>query len=105
MKRLISGLLLILLSALIAAANHQDCVWTYRCCEFKESDGQTACAKMCEAEINCDRSTIEAPEDLDNAESAPPLSIKFWTCKQGHRFFNGKCRKVLFDAPKPKIYQ
>lgn len=100
--------ILMLLSALtfITCSNDEDCVWNYKCCSFKEVNGEVTCEKMCEPEINCDVKNQSDVDDLNNDVEVfngdipfMPASLKTMRCRQGFTFYNHKCRRV-FGRPK-----
>lgn len=100
--------ILMLLSAVnfIMCNNDENCVWNYKCCSFKEFNGEVTCEKMCEAEINCDvKNQNDADLLSDDVEvfngvvPFAPSSLKTMPCRQGFKYYNHKCRRV-FGRPK-----
>lgn len=85
------------------------CIWTYKCCEFKEVDGAVTCIRLCEPQINCE--TTETPEEDQNQQEVveetfaiAPASLSFsmnanHICREGFRLNSkGKCRKVFGET-------
>lgn len=88
-------LLLLSLTCAVLCSN-DDCVWNYKCCVFKEVQGQVTCEKMCEAEVLCNKAN-KVGDSLDSEELDPnaPLEIKANVCRSGYQFTFGRCRKVF----------
>lgn len=92
--------LLFLILAGVSCTSDENCVWKYKCCEFKETNGEVSCVKMCEPEINCQGSNNEEVEMFDeNAAEGEypgaPLSIRSRGCKRGFQYYDGRCRRVF----------
>lgn len=83
--------------------DNENCVWTYRCCEFKEINNVTKCLKMCEPLINCNQtSTTLNSNEIENFnttspsdEQPQPFFFRRRTCRKGFKYVNGQCRKLL----------
>lgn len=88
---------LVILSVItfVHCSTDESCVWNYRCCAFKETNGEVICAKMCEPEIKC--SIVNESEDIDieNDPDAPSALRGAVACRIGYQFHNGKCRRVF----------
>jgi hypothetical protein len=80
-----------------------DCIWTYKCCEFKEVNGAVKSARMCEAQINCEgNNNNDDAETFDEIKSERKsenflFSKKFPIpmCNRGYKYVNGKCRQTF----------
>ena len=95
-------LLFFVILAGVSCSNDENCVWSYKCCEFKEKNGKVSCVKMCEPEINCqgpeeDSNGNEVEVFEENTEQNSPYSIR-GACTRGFNFYNGRCRRVLGKA-------
>lgn len=101
-----STILIFLAHVILASENN--CVWTYRCCEFKEIDGVVKCERMCEAVIKCETTTKfdneiesfnETSTDDDEQSQAYLYSFRRQMpvpmCRSGYKYVNGQCRRVL----------
>lgn len=108
MKRAILIFFVILSSAL--SAKDVDCVWTYRCCEHQEINGEVQCVTMCEPEIHCpETSAAESTDDdlsaallkkdeLDLDTDSRGSFFGVTICKKGYQMRNGKCQRI-FSQP------
>lgn len=72
----------------------ESCVWNYRCCAFKETNGEVSCVKMCEPEITCSTAKESEDNDIENDPDAPS-ALRAVACRAGFQFYNGRCRRVL----------
>lgn len=73
-------------------------MWSYKCCDLKELNGEKSCARMCEPEIKCqgqDDNDVEVFEE--NTEQNAQISLR-GACRSGFKFYNGRCRRVLGQA-------
>lgn len=85
--------------------NEENCVWSYRCCEFKEINNVIKCEKMCEAVINCETTSTNPNEVETFNETTDEQSQAFLysfrrqmpvpMCRNGFRYVNGQCRRIL----------
>ncbi|KAL7024274.1 hypothetical protein ACKWTF_012968 [Chironomus riparius] len=100
----IKFILIILTTYLTLCLCSTSCIWTYRCCEFKQNGLNIECVRMCEAQINCELTTTTESyegdaENLESGESSvpKPLDLRYLrrNCKAGYRFVSGKCRMVM----------
>lgn len=76
-----------------------DCYWDYKCCSFKEVDGETVCVRMCAPKWKCNGSPELADKNEEFGdhidENAPSnLRLKAYPCRRGFQHLNGRCRKV-----------
>lgn len=111
--------LFLFLSTLNRASCSEDenCLWAYKCCEFKEMNSGMTCSRLCEAEVNCraqleekledtTRGSIEAktegtvatttePTTQEPIQKAKPFQIiNVVTCRVGYKLDSrGRCRK------------
>lgn len=93
----------------LSTCQDKNCKWTYRCCKFKEVNGETTCEEMCEALINCDITTTQSYDSNEietfNQISTDEKSEKFFyafrkrrpvpACENGFKYTNGQCRRIL----------
>jgi hypothetical protein len=84
-------LLLSLISTSLCSTD-ENCVWNYKCCIFKETNGQVVCDKMCEPEITCKEEPSSHEEEID---PYAPLEIKSNVCREGYQHRFGRCRRVM----------
>lgn len=77
----------------VSCSIDENCVWTYKCCEFKETDGEVKCEKMCEPEIQCKVLNNDEMEKLE-VENNAPSSIRVG-CSRGFQYYDDKCRRVF----------
>ena len=102
-------LVLVSVVSLETKIDENGCVWSYKCCEFKEIDGSVTCSKLCEPEINCE--PTEASNDGQNQTEVveepiyqKPAAFAFsmnasHICRKGFRLDSkGICKRV-FGAP------
>lgn len=99
MKNINAVVLLIFTTFVCVSGSTDDnnCVWSYKCCAFKEINGEVNCVQMCEPEINCQEVKDEVGEVEvfeENTEANSRFSIRT-ACKRGFLFNNGRCRRVL----------
>lgn len=98
MKHMCAIIFLLSLFGVVLCTNDENCVWNYKCCVFKDFNGDVTCEKMCEPEIQCkpsETTTEEISSDAEEIDPYAPLEIKANACREGFQFRFGKCRKVL----------
>jgi hypothetical protein len=76
-----------------------NCYWDYRCCSFREVEGELACVRMCAPRIKCDKPTkpsVKSEEYDETYDDNAPSEIRLPSryCRKGFQFKYGKCRKV-----------
>lgn len=88
--------MLLILSAFWGiSCSEDDCVWKYKCCAFKEIDGQVQCVKMCEPQVTCQTSdVVEIFEEKIDDNRLADYSIR-GVCRTGYQFHNGRCRRIF----------
>lgn len=77
---------------------NENCVWNYRCCEFKEINNVVKCEKMCEAIINCNQTYSNEIENFNKSspiDETSQYSFRRRMCRSGFKYVNGQCRKVF----------
>lgn len=104
-------LVLVCVVSLETKIDENGCVWSYKCCEFKEINGNVTCFRLCEPEINCE--PTETPDDQNQTEVVEepifqkPAAFAFsmnanHICRKGFRLDSkGICKRV-FGAPVEK---
>lgn len=89
MKLVCAKILLLSLFSAVLCLNDENCVWNYKCCIFKETNGKVTCDKMCEPEIICKTS------DVEEIDPYAPIEIKANACREGYQHRFGRCRRVM----------
>jgi hypothetical protein len=77
-----------------------NCYWDYKCCSYREVDGEVVCVEMCAPRFKCDKPTQKDVQDEEFAETFDenaPSDIRLPSryCRKGFQFKYGKCRKVF----------
>lgn len=101
MRHICAELLLMLSLLCVAVSSSENCVWTYKCCLFKEINGETKCIQICEPEVNCttpDPSDSEVETFTDSDVGDASLSPLISGCRRGYKYYSGRCRRVFGKA-------
>lgn len=106
-------LLALLIQNIKSNNDDENCVWSYRCCEFKKINNVTRCERMCEAVINCETTTTTSEsvnsnevesfnQTTDEQSQAFLYSLRRQMpvpmCRSGFKYVNGVCRRVYKKA-------
>lgn len=95
--KLIYAIILLSFSAVLSS-DDENCVWNYKCCVFKDTNGQVTCEKMCEAQVICktpESVNLEENSDAEEFDPYAPLEIKAKACREGFQYIIGRCRRIM----------
>lgn len=87
-----------MLAAAVLCSSDENCVWNYKCCLFKDTNGEVTCEKLCEAEIICkavEENTLKTFSEVEETDPYAPLEIKSKACREGYQYRVGRCRRVM----------
>ena len=93
--KFIRTIILLSIFGVALCSKDENCVWNYKCCVFRQVNGQVSCEKMCEPVILCQPSKEKITMDAEEIDPLAPIEIKAHACREGHQFQFGKCRKKI----------
>lgn len=91
--KFIRTIILLMTFGVSLCTEDESCVWNYKCCVFKEVNGQVSCEKMCEPVISCSKEKIT--KDAEEIDPLAPIELKAHACREGYQYQYGKCRKRI----------
>lgn len=96
--KFVCPIILLSLLAVVSSSDDENCVWKYKCCVFKETNGEVTCEEMCEAEIICktpEATKLEVSSEAEEFDPYAPIELKAKACREGYQYRIGRCRKIM----------